>query len=103
MPRPTVHTSPSSERRSLSARSVRGENRVSPTSPLLLKERGGTSRVPHTPSTHCSAQGRAVSSGYLSLTDADREEMLAAIGVSTVDDLFEQVPAGVRLDRELDA
>ncbi len=39
---------------------------------------------------------------YLSLTDADREEMLAAIGVSNVEELFEQVPAGVRLDRELD-
>ena len=43
-----------------------------------------------------------MSGGYLSLTDADREEMLAAIGVSSVDELFEQVPAGVRLDRELD-
>jgi glycine cleavage system P protein (glycine dehydrogenase) subunit 1 len=41
------------------------------------------------------------SSGYLSLTDADREEMLAAIGVSSVDELFDQVPEGVRLDREL--
>ena len=40
--------------------------------------------------------------GYLSLTDADRAEMLAAIGVSSVDELFEQVPSGVRLDRELD-
>jgi glycine dehydrogenase subunit 1 len=39
---------------------------------------------------------------YLSLTDADREEMLVAIGVSSVRELFEQVPAGVRLDRELD-
>ena len=39
---------------------------------------------------------------YLSLTDADREEMLASIGVSSVGELFEQVPAGVRLDRELD-
>ena len=39
---------------------------------------------------------------YLSLTDADREEMLAAIGVSSVDELFEQVPQGVRFDRELD-
>ncbi len=39
---------------------------------------------------------------YLSLTDADREEMLAAIGVDSVDDLFEQVPPGVRLGRELD-
>ena len=40
--------------------------------------------------------------GYLSLTDADRAEMLAAIGVSSVDELFEQIPPGVRLDRELD-
>ena len=39
---------------------------------------------------------------YLSLTDADREEMLAAIGVSSVDELFEQIPPGVRLGRELD-
>jgi glycine dehydrogenase subunit 1 len=40
--------------------------------------------------------------GYLSLTDADREEMLAAIGVSSVDELFEQIPRGVRFERELD-
>ncbi len=39
---------------------------------------------------------------YLSLTDADREVMLAAIGVESVDALFEQIPAGVRFDRELD-
>ncbi|GIU95179.1 MAG: putative glycine dehydrogenase (decarboxylating) subunit 1 [Gaiellaceae bacterium] len=39
---------------------------------------------------------------YLSLTDADREAMLAAIGVASVDELFEQVPPGVRLGRELD-
>jgi len=39
---------------------------------------------------------------YLSLTDADRDEMLAAIGVSSVDELFEQIPPGVRLGRELD-
>jgi glycine dehydrogenase subunit 1 len=40
--------------------------------------------------------------GYLSLTDADREEMLAAIGVSSVDELFEQIPRGVRFERELE-
>jgi glycine dehydrogenase subunit 1 len=40
--------------------------------------------------------------GYLSVTDADREAMLAAIGVSSVDELFEQIPKGVRLGRELD-
>jgi glycine dehydrogenase subunit 1 len=40
--------------------------------------------------------------GYLSLTEADRAEMLAAIGVASIDELFEQVPPGVRFDRELD-
>jgi glycine dehydrogenase subunit 1 len=39
---------------------------------------------------------------YLSLTDADREAMLEAIGVASIEDLFEQVPAGVRFERELD-
>ena len=39
---------------------------------------------------------------YLSLTDSDREEMLAAIGVAAVEELFEQVPPGVRLERELE-
>jgi len=39
---------------------------------------------------------------YLSLTDADREAMLAAIGVATVDELFRDIPAGVRFARELD-
>jgi glycine dehydrogenase subunit 1 len=39
---------------------------------------------------------------YLSLTDADREAMLEAIGVGSIDDLFDQVPAGVRFERELD-
>ena len=40
--------------------------------------------------------------GYLSLTDADREAMLEAIGVASVEELFEQIPAGVRLGRELE-
>jgi len=39
---------------------------------------------------------------YLSLTDADRDEMLAAIGVSSVDELFEQIPLNIRLGRDLD-
>jgi len=43
-----------------------------------------------------------MTAGYLSLTDRDREEMLAAIGVSSIDDLFAQIPEGVRFDRELD-
>jgi len=43
-----------------------------------------------------------VSGGYLSLTEADRSEMLAAIGVESIDALFEQIPSGVRFDGELD-
>jgi glycine dehydrogenase subunit 1 len=39
---------------------------------------------------------------YVSLTDADREAMLATIGVSTIDELFRDIPAGVRFTRELD-
>jgi glycine dehydrogenase subunit 1 len=39
--------------------------------------------------------------GYLSLTDADRDAMLDAIGVGSLDELFEQIPEGVRFDRPL--
>jgi glycine dehydrogenase subunit 1 len=39
---------------------------------------------------------------YLALTDADREAMLEAIGVSSIEELFADLPTGVRLDRELD-
>jgi len=39
---------------------------------------------------------------YLSLTDADREAMLATIGVETIDELFRDIPAGVRFAGELD-
>jgi glycine dehydrogenase subunit 1 len=39
---------------------------------------------------------------YLSLTERDREEMLAAIGVSALEDLFRDVPSSVRFERELD-
>jgi glycine dehydrogenase subunit 1 len=39
---------------------------------------------------------------YISLTDHDREQMLAAIGVGSIDELFRDVPAGVRLGRGLD-
>jgi glycine dehydrogenase subunit 1 len=38
----------------------------------------------------------------LSTTDADREEMLAAIGVASVEQLFRDIPAGVRFEGELD-
>jgi glycine dehydrogenase subunit 1 len=39
---------------------------------------------------------------YLALTDADREAMLETIGVSTVEELFADLPDGVRLGRELE-
>jgi glycine dehydrogenase subunit 1 len=39
---------------------------------------------------------------FLFLTDADREAMLAAIGVDRVEDLFRDIPEAVRLGRELD-
>jgi glycine dehydrogenase subunit 1 len=43
-----------------------------------------------------------MTAGYLSLTDQDRDEMLAAIGVSSIDDLFEQIPEAVRFSGNLD-
>jgi len=39
--------------------------------------------------------------GYLSLTEADREAMLAAIGVDSVDELFRDIPEGVRFQGRL--
>ncbi len=39
---------------------------------------------------------------HLSLTDADREEMLAAIGVSSVEELFRDIPVGMRFHGRLD-
>jgi glycine dehydrogenase subunit 1 len=41
-------------------------------------------------------------SRYTSATDADRAEMLEAIGASSVDELFAGIPDEVRLDRDLD-
>jgi glycine dehydrogenase subunit 1 len=38
---------------------------------------------------------------YTAATDADRESMLAAIGAESVDELFSELPAEVRLDRPL--
>jgi len=43
-----------------------------------------------------------MTAGYLSLTDRDRDEMLAAIGVSSIDDLFAQIPEEVRFTGDLD-
>ena len=50
---------------------------------------------------HCLAR-QLDTSGYLSLTEADREAMLEAIGVASLDELFEQIPQGVPLRRQLD-
>ncbi|MBJ7455767.1 MAG: aminomethyl-transferring glycine dehydrogenase subunit GcvPA [Thermoleophilia bacterium] len=41
-------------------------------------------------------------SRYTSLTDEDLREMLAAIGVSSIDELFDAIPAALRLGRRLD-
>ena len=41
-------------------------------------------------------------SRYTSLTDDDLREMLAVIGVSSVDELFASIPDAMRLDRPLD-
>lgn len=38
---------------------------------------------------------------YLPTSDADRSEMLASIGVTSVDQLFEAIPAAVRQDPNL--
>ena len=39
---------------------------------------------------------------YLALTDADRDSMLEAIGVGSLEELFADLPEGVRFDRPLD-
>jgi len=39
---------------------------------------------------------------FLSLTEQDREQMLETIGVDSIDELFEQIPSGVRLGRPLE-
>ena len=41
-------------------------------------------------------------SRYTSATDADRKAMLEAIGAGSIDELFADVPEGVRLDRAID-
>src|SRR3954462_16014811 len=39
---------------------------------------------------------------YTSTTEQDRREMLAKIGVDSLEDLFDAIPKGLRLDRPLD-
>ena len=39
---------------------------------------------------------------YLALTDADRDAMLETIGLESIDDLFADLPEGVRFQRQLD-
>ena len=41
-------------------------------------------------------------SRYTSATDADRKAMLESIGAASVDELFADIPEGVRLDRPID-
>ena len=40
-------------------------------------------------------------SSYVSATDAERAEMLAAIGVASIEELFADIPKALRLDRPL--
>jgi glycine dehydrogenase subunit 1 len=51
---------------------------------------------------HTSGSSPSRSLSYLSLTERDREQMLATIGVASVDELFRDIPAGVRFERDLD-
>jgi len=39
---------------------------------------------------------------YLSLTDADRDDMLATVGVPSIEELFRDIPEGVRFRRDLE-
>ena len=39
---------------------------------------------------------------YLALTDADRESMLEEIGVGSIEELFADLPGGIRFDRPVD-
>jgi glycine dehydrogenase subunit 1 len=39
---------------------------------------------------------------YISLSDQDKKEMLAKIGVSSIDDLFHSIPENLRLKKDLD-
>src|ERR671929_154247 len=52
-------------------------------------------------STRTSRSSPSRSLSYLSLTERDRDEMLATIGVASVEELFRDIPAGLRMDREL--
>lgn len=39
---------------------------------------------------------------YISITEKDKKEMLAQIGVNSIEDLFEDIPESVKLNRKLD-
>src|SRR5919197_1236925 len=80
--RRTAHTSPSYERRRGQRRRLDG----------AAKERKWRLR---------RRRSGKMSSPYLSLTAADREAMLEAIGVSSVEELFREIPEAVRFRREL--
>ncbi|MBM3312462.1 MAG: hypothetical protein FJY80_13265, partial [Candidatus Aminicenantes bacterium] len=44
---------------------------------------------------------RALTMSYIALSEKDKAEMLARVGVEDVAGLFRCIPAGVRLDRDL--
>ncbi len=51
--------------------------------------------------TQSGASGRERALPFLSLTERDRDAMLATIGVDSVEELFADIPASVRFGREL--
>src|SRR5437773_11898160 len=60
----------------------------------------GAHRGAEAPAWPAPGAGR-VSHPYLALTDDDREQMLKTIGVSSVEELVRDIPAGVRFDGAL--
>ena len=49
-----------------------------------------------------SPTAQAAPASFLALTESDRQEMLARIGVASIEQLFEDVPAAVRMQRALE-
>src|SRR5206468_1035546 len=100
--------------RGSSSRSTRRLSRRRKPSTRIRTERGGwcgsasltparSARCSTRPTTAGSSKSSSPRPGmsFLSLTEHDRGQMLEAIGVDSVDELFEQIPTGVRLGRAL--
>src|SRR5207247_2432476 len=103
-----------SERTTLSARAgvVPRQPQVPPRARLGAYRRGRSLARPDSPGragrARCAARRPCLSRparehvSFLSLTESDREAMLAAIGVDSTDELFRDIPPAMLLGRELD-